>query len=289
MREKNKLKSGLLTAIMLLLCLSACNVRRPEMVLTNSEMADVLYDYHMSKSMSKEVGAYTDNEKQAYLDFVYQKHGITQEIFDSSLSWFSRNPEDMMKVYDLVFSRMEKENDYVKRRISERDNLVTVSKDGDTVNLWTDRKMLRMSHRPFENLLTFKLTADDYYRKNDTLRWNINYHFINGAPEADDAAVMVMQVWYDRDSIVAEQRIVREDGEQTITLQSDKLGALKTVQGFVYYPKQADSTKFLLLDNISLLRLHAMEKPKEVADTLGSKKDEAPLTRPVRVRENPKR
>ena len=283
MRGKNRLRTGLLAAIMGLLCLSACNVRRPEVVLPNNKMADVLYDYHMTKAMIKNRTVPTDDEKQAYMDFVFKKHGITEEVFDSSLSWYSHNPDQMSSVYDQVFVRMNRENDGIKQRISARDNTSTVSQPGDNVDVWTERRMIRVSNKAFENLLTFKLDADQYYEDADTLRWSMNYHFMNGEPTIERAPVMMMQIWYDRDSVISEHRIVRKDGKQTITLQNDSLGGLKSVQGFIYYPKQDDSTKFVLLDNISLIRLHSEKKRTETADTLGSEKKEAPLTQPVRV------
>lgn len=288
MREKNRLRTGLLAAIMGLLCLSACNVRRPEMVISNSKMADVLYDYHMTKAMIKNRTVPSDDERQAYMDFVFKKHGITEEVFDSSLSWYSHNPDQMTSVYDQVFARMNRESEGIKQRISARDNLSVVSQPGDSVDLWTERRMMRVSNKAFENLLTFKIDADQYYEDTDTLRWSMNYHFMNGEPIVERAPVMMMQIWYDRDSVISEQRIVRQDGRQTITLQNDTLGGLKSVQGFIYYPKQDDSTKFLLLDDISLIRLHSEKKRTEVGDTLGSEKKEAPLTRPVRV-SNPRR
>ena len=278
MRRNNKLKSGLFTAILLLLCLSACNVRRPGMVLSNRKMADVLYHYHMTKSMIREMGIVADDDKQAYMDFVYQKHNITEEVFDSSLSWYSRNPDAMMSVYDLVFLRMDKENTNIKDRIAERDNLMNASISGDSVNLWTEPPVQRMSGRPFENLLSFKLTADNFYEYDDTLRWSMNYHFMNGAPDASRPTVMMLQIWYDRDSMISEQRTVLQDGVQTLTLQNDTMGVIKTVQGFVYYPRQADSTHFLLLDDISLFRMH----PKRTAEQ-DSIRETIPLTRPVRV------
>lgn len=262
MRKNNKLRSGIFTAILLLLCLSACNVRRPGMVLSNGKMADVLYDYHMTKSMIKEIGVSTDDNKQAYMDYVYQKHNITEEAFDSSLAWYSRNPDAMMSVYDLIFQRMDKENTDIKDRIAERDNLINASISGDSVNLWTERQVVRMSGRPFENLLTFKLTADNFYENDDTLRWSMSYHFMNGAPDASRPTVMMLQIWYDRDSMISEQRTVLQDGVQTMILQKDDLGMIRAVQGFVYYPRQADSTRFLLLDDISLIRRH----PKRTAE-----------------------
>ena len=283
MREKNRLRKGLLAVIMGLLCLSACNVRRPEMVISNSKMADVLYDYHMTKAMIKNRTVSSDDERQAYMDFVFKKHGITEEVFDSSLSWYSHNPDQMTSVYDQVFTRMNQESEGIKQRISARDNLSVISLPGDSVDVWTERRMIRVSNKVFENLLTFKIDADQYYEDTDTLRWSMYYHFMNGEPTSERSPVMMMQIWYDRDSMISEQRIVRQDGRQAITLQNDTLKGIKSVQGFIYYPKQDDSTKFLLLDNISLMRLHSEKKRTETADTLGSEKKEAPLTRPVRV------
>ncbi len=283
MREKNRLRTSLLAAIMGLLCLSACNVRRPEMVISNNKMAYVLYDYHMTKAMIKNRTVPSDDEKQAYMDFVFKKHGITEEVFDSSLSWYSHNPDQMTSVYDQVFARMNRESEGIKLRISARDNLSVISKPGDTVDVWTERRMIRVSNKAFENLLTFKIDADQYYEATDTMRWSMNYHFMNGEPTSERAPIMMMQIWYDRDSVISEQRIVSQDGRQIITLQNDTLGDLKSVQGFIYYPKQEDSTKFLLLDDISLMRLHSEKKRTEAADTLGSEKKEVPLSRPVRV------
>lgn len=288
MREKNRLRKGLLAAIMGLLCLSACNVRRPEMVISNSKMADVLYDYHMTKAMIKNRTVPSDDERQAYMDYVFKKHGITEEVFDSSLSWYSHNPDQMTSVYDQVFARMNRESEGIKQRISARDNLSVVSQPGDSVDLWTERRMMRVSNKVFENLLTFKIDADQYYEDTDTLRWSMYYHFMNGEPTSERSPVMMMQIWYDRDSMISEQRIVHQDGRQVLTLQNDTLKGIKSVQGFIYYPKQDDSTKFLLLDDISLMRLHSEKKRIEAADTLGSEKKEAPLTRPVRV-SNPRR
>jgi len=269
MNRKNNLRTGLLTAIGLLLCLSACNVRRPEMVLSNRKMAEVLYDYHMARSVIKNKGAANDSIRQSYMNYVFEKHHVTEEVFDSSLSWFSHNPEAMMNVYDRVFTKMNAENENVKSRIAERDNKITASLNADTLDIWPERKLLRLSSRPFEKLITFTLDNANYYKEKDTLRWSIDYHFMNGEPDSAKAVVMMMQVWYDKDSMVSEIRNILKDGLQEITLQNDTFGKIKSVQGFLYYPKQQDTTKFVLLDKISLLRIHA-ERQRSSIDTISS-------------------
>ena len=36
-------------------CLAACQVERPDTVLTDAEMENVLYDYHIAKAMGEDI------------------------------------------------------------------------------------------------------------------------------------------------------------------------------------------------------------------------------------------
>lgn len=261
----------LFAALGAMLCLAACNIRRPSMVLSNDKMAEVLYDYHVAQAMIRDRSISSDDEKQAYMDFVFQKHGVAEEAFDSSLAWFSQHPKEMSVVYDQLFARMNRSNDELKQRIAERDNRITEAMQGDSVDLWPNRKVMRLSSKTFERLITFDITADQYYQDKDTFRWRADFHFINGRPAEQQGVVMAMQAWYDKDSLISALQWVNDDGTQLLTLQNDTLGKIKHVQGFIYYPRQDDSTKWVLLNHISLLRLHGEQETIEAApDTLTS-------------------
>lgn len=255
----------------LLLCLSACNIRRPNMVLSNKKMADVLFDYHLATSMMKNRNVATDDEKQAYMDYVFRKHGITEEQFDSSLAWFAKNPNDLMSAYDIVYGRIDAVKKDLTERVAERDYVATARMRGDTVDIWPERKSIRLTGRPFENLITFNISTDEFYQNTDSIEWSMDYHFLNGLPDSSRAAVMMLQLWYDKDSVISTHRTVMEDGPQIMALQSNALGAFKSVQGFIYYPKQ-DSTKSLLVNNISMMRLHLKHPLPLQQDTIVSRR-----------------
>ena len=113
--------------------LVACDVKRPSNILSDSAMENVLYDYHISRSMGEKV-PYTDDYKRVlYADYVFQKHGIDKAIFDSSMVWFTRHPDVLAKVYEKVNVRLKAERDAIDNLIAIRDNKPKESLAGDSV------------------------------------------------------------------------------------------------------------------------------------------------------------
>ena len=93
---------------MLLVCVAMLGCR-PRGVLSNREMRDVLYDLHRADG-AIQVAGYNyshDQELAGYYKNVLDKHGITQTEFDSSLVWFTDNPQIFNKIYPKVIERLE--------------------------------------------------------------------------------------------------------------------------------------------------------------------------------------
>ena len=82
---------------------------RPRGVLSNREMRDVLYDLHRADG-AIEVAGYTYRQSAEVSGFyknVLDNHGITQAQFDSSLVWYTDNPQIFNKIYPKVLERLE--------------------------------------------------------------------------------------------------------------------------------------------------------------------------------------
>lgn len=93
---------------------------RPRDVLSNSEMREVLYDLHRVDG-ALQVAGYNyghDEEVAGYYKQVLDKHGITQAEFDSSLVWFTDNPQIFNKIYPRVIARLNTDVEIAKQ---ERD------------------------------------------------------------------------------------------------------------------------------------------------------------------------
>lgn len=113
--------SGLKIVCILLLCVAVMGCR-PRGVLSNSEMRDVLYDLHRVDG-ALQVAGYNyghSQELSAYYKSVLDKHGITQAQFDSSLVWFTDNPQIFNKIYPKVIDRLQADLDREEALRSER-------------------------------------------------------------------------------------------------------------------------------------------------------------------------
>ena len=110
---------------------------RPSGVLSNQEMRDVLYDLHRMDG-ALQVAGYTfghNQEVAAYYQSVLDRHGITQAQFDSSLVWYTDNPQIFNKIYPKVVERLQADFDYqvvlrderVERKRSEKAQSVELS------------------------------------------------------------------------------------------------------------------------------------------------------------------
>lgn len=99
---------------MLFMAIVGC---RPRGILSSNEMRDVLYDLHRADGVIQVAGYnYShDQELAGYYKNILDKHGITQADFDSSLTWYTNNPQIFNKVYPKVIERLENDYEFEKK------------------------------------------------------------------------------------------------------------------------------------------------------------------------------
>ena len=110
-RRQPKTMKQFITILCVALAMIGC---RPDGVLSNKEMRDVLYDLHRMDGALQTAGYNYghDEEVSAYYQSVLDSHGITQAQFDSSLVWFTDNPQIFNKIYPKVVARLQADFDY---------------------------------------------------------------------------------------------------------------------------------------------------------------------------------
>lgn len=238
---------------LMVLVMAGCKVKRPSDVIPESKMEELLYDYHMAQSLGENL-PYSENYKKAlYTEAVFRKYGTTEAIFDSSMVWYTRNTEILSKIYERVSKRLKAQQEVINHLIAIRDKKPKTTAPGDSVDVWFGLRMTQLTGMPLSDKLTFVIPADSNFKKRDTLLWEVRYHFLEGKPDAGRAAIMAMQIVYENDSIIGQTKKVLKSGIERIRLQSDTLGMIKEVKGFIYYPG-GKQLKMLLADRISLIR-----------------------------------
>lgn len=105
----------------MLLCVAMLGCR-PRGILSNKDMRDVLYDLHRVDGALQTAGYNYGHTQEvaAYYKSVLDKHGVTQAQFDSSLVWFTDNPQIFNKIYPKVIDRLQMDMDYEEVLRDER-------------------------------------------------------------------------------------------------------------------------------------------------------------------------
>lgn len=245
--------------MLVLLILSGCKVKRPKEVISETTMEQLLYDYHIAKAMGEGLSYNENYKKVLYVEDVFQKYGTTEAVFDSSMVWYTRNTNVLSKIYEKVNKRLKDELGQVKKLIAIRDNKPVMSDAGDSIDVWFLERIYHLTGYPLNNRISFNLPSDNNFFDRDTLSWEMRYRFLGHEPDSSNAPFMAMHIIYENDSIISAMKQILKSGVDTLRLQSDTLGAIKEIKGFVYYNSPNDSTGNLWIDHVSLMRYHSRD------------------------------
>lgn len=253
-------KLGIGCIVFMCCSLLACKQGTSKDVITPDALEAILYDYNVAKAMADELPYDERYTQPFYTDYVFRKHQVTEAQFDSSMVWYTRNTEELSKIYSNVTKRLKDDQGAINHLIAIRDNKPKMSAPGDTVNVWYDKKLYRLTPTFASDRITFSLSADSNFKAYDEIRWKMRYSFMQSDFNKQNVqAVVSMSFTFENDSILAKTEKVSKSGWYTLSLKSDSSYKIKEVKGFVYLPK--DSIKInLLVDEISLYRYHRPEQ-----------------------------
>lgn len=256
----NKFRFHLCLVCILVFAVAGCKVKKPNDVISESEMENLLYDYHLAKSMGDNLPYSENYKKELYIDAVFRKYGTTQAAFDSSMVWYTRNTELLSKIYDKVRKRLKDEQELVGDLIAKRDKKPKMTTPGDSIDVWPWQRMVRLTGEMMNNQFIFTLPTDSNYKDRDTLVWEVNYRFLEPMlADSMRAVIMAMQIIYEKDTI-SRWKTAKESGVQQIRLFADTLGKMKEIRGFIYYPVgNRGKVGALLADRFSMTRYHCTD------------------------------
>lgn len=168
------MKQFALIFILALICISgACN-RRPEHVLSDSEMESLLTDLILADAY--EQSSYSrnlpDSVRRTLADAVLRQHGVDQATLDSTFAWYSRNLDDYYKLYARVDKRIAKMSKNVNGNVDQNLN-----------DIWQLPVRIQLSPMAKSEAFVFELPAEAV-TKGDKIEW---YFRLNNDIKADVA------------------------------------------------------------------------------------------------------
>jgi ubiquinone biosynthesis protein Coq4 len=97
-------KLFLLSAICLLWACSTDD-KKPEGIYSIEKMADVMQDTYLLEAKIQELRLRSDSAKVVYnrmIGQLYEKHGVTDSLYEKSYGYYINEPEDLYKIYEII-------------------------------------------------------------------------------------------------------------------------------------------------------------------------------------------
>ena len=252
-------------SLLFLLLLVSCKVEMPESVIPPEKMEALLYDYHLTQSMSSSFSSISYKEKLMFI-YVYEKHGVSKEKLDSSLVWYSRYPKHLKLIYKNLEARFQSEVDSladVKAAMDRFVNLEAAYLAPNSAELWTGHSVKMLSSTPLGNKIgfSFDVPKDSTFLVGDSLVFSFGATFLTADKDSvEQEAYAAITLEYEDNTYSMAGVSVTEDGRYTLPASRNFNSRLKSMSGYVYYfdNDTAYGSK-LLLDKLSLLRVHPMQ------------------------------
>lgn len=202
-----------------LFLLAACNTELPKGVLSPKKMIPIVEDIHIVDAMLLNSNiSKGDSIALSYYAYIYNKHGISKEQFNTSIAYYAKNPKKLRKVYPQILERLE-----------TRDSLLKVAQKGhtDTLQLWEGKPAYTVEKYTTETLpvsipanypKTYTISAEIKIYKDSQLK-EVSPHFAFVAsdtsyvlPTKKITADTVFQKFEIKD-IVQDSTVVRLEGD----------------------------------------------------------------------------
>ena len=246
----------LLAIALLLPVLAGCRLHRPDDVLSPKKMEQFLYDYHLAQAIGLELPKEERYSTKAYIDWAYQKNGISEDEFNRSLVWYTRNPKEFAKIYRRLSNRVDAEYKSASRSLSQIEKKSFQVQSGDSVNLWYLSSNAILNSSAYMNKLTYKVNRDTTFHKGDTILLNVLGTFVSTDTCRPQYSYISLSAYYG-DSVSTADTILRGNGKVGLSLVLDTVKTFSSISGSVNYIDSTDNrNSILVLSEMELMRYH---------------------------------
>lgn len=249
-------KTDILALFLLATLISGCRLNRPDDVLSPKKMEQFLYDYHLAQAIGQELSRNEKYTSKAYIDWAYEKNGITADDLNRSLVWYTRNPKELAKIYKRLSVRVDAEYKSASRSLSQIEKTSFTIQSGDSVNLWYLSPSAILNTSDYMSKLTYRISRDTTFHKGDTIRLNMNGTFASADTCVPHYSYISLSAYYG-DSVSTSDTLLRSSGRVELWLVLDTVKNFSSISGSVNYLDSTDNrSSVLVLSGMELMRYH---------------------------------
>ena len=266
----------LVLALVSLSVVASC-IDRPDIVLDEEQMIDLLVDVHraeglleMQQQQGAGFGTDLDTYQKEIIAAVLQKHGVSRSRYDSSLMWYAQHLKLLTRVYGHVDERLKEEHEMWSLQVTETRDFVN-SIAGDSVDLWTLRDHLILDSRRYSDILFWEIPSDSNFVDGDTLRWQFIIRQL--LPGQKVLASISLTKYEPTEEELRRQgkkkqneplgapigfdaKTITQNGECQLIARADSLQPFRSVILGLVLMNDSNKAAPVFVDSISLLRTH---------------------------------
>ena len=259
------------------LSVAASCIDRPDFVLEEEQMIDLLVDVHraeglleMQQQQGAGFGTDLDTYQKEIIAAVLQKHGVSRSRYDSSLMWYAQHLKLLTRVYGHVDERLKEEHEMWSLQVTETRDFVN-SIAGDSVDLWTLRDHLILDSRRYSDILFWEIPSDSNFVDGDTLRWRFIIRQL--LPDQRVLASISLTKYEPTEEELRRQgkkkqneplgapigfdaKTITQNGECQLIARADSLQPFRSVILGLVLMNDSNKAAPVFVDSISLLRTH---------------------------------
>lgn len=223
-----------------LFCCFLFSCSRDEYVISKDKMSDVMYDIQLAQTIMRiKYGEFsTEEQKQATINGVLAKHGITQQELDSSLVWYSDHIDVYLKISDSISARLKREQLVYEAKFNEqlaRENVISDFPSFYHLTVLSPR-------------FTFNIDSLKAERLNIASVYSLDYSFLGMSSISKLKAYYVLE--YSDTLIVGSEYITDESGSLIINHLDDR--RVKNFSGYIGVDSITIPNYNILLYNLKL-------------------------------------
>ena len=214
--------SSLLLALFCLVSifLSSCN-DRPDGVLSDSEMVDLLTDLQLAEAYNNTSASGSGNvDRRSLEEAVLKKHGVTREQLEATIAYYARNLDDYSKLYDKVEKKLRAQTG------AGGSEAITPADD-----IWPYGRFALLMPNQMSDGISFSIPADEL-KPGNILEWGMRLTSVDGVD-------MMLGVQYEDGSASIQKKSASGNKNLQINLQTDTALNAVRIFGVLTAPKRS--------------------------------------------------
>lgn len=259
---RNKPYIRLLYCILIGSIAVACR-KAPDGVLPERKMQQVLVDMSLAEALiGSNYREYNDlTKKHAIYQSVFDKYGITEAVYDSSLRWYGKNLDEYMRVQDKVLAELNKR----KKALGDIQPDATPATRSDSVNIWNRFDYLVFSPQASYNGIYFDFVPEGGYAPGSSFVLSMDVWGLN---ERMTQAPVVRLSVEQSDTTFTAMRYLNHNGLNELLITSGPTKFVRRVYGYIRLEKSRDEFNKIYVDSIRLMKYNYGTEVKLAGETI---------------------